>query len=728
MYMWHLLLLVVHTTGDTQDEHPFVLVDVGPTETRNRSLEKIFGEQRQNFPVRKSSQTLTDVKFQQRNVRDGGTIMQMVRKPLEYTIRGFSQTLDLTKFIEREEELLRSIENFIEAPRVATPSVSETFNPVEGTSKEVRVWSQTSFLTCQNICVFQNSEVLQTEEIWKGLISNDPQLDVWTQVDQNVLDHSEKLIESRLNVFKTEETTKLHHVADTAMEISTWGTGGNTTVYENQTERFTSPGGTELWGTKSCICERNISEITTKRIDDAFMRQQRVNLLENTLKMKDDSGKEYIIHPTGEPLQKGSSYDVNSIWKIDPKITPILHLLNNNPGLNLLSPDEFLEETTQIIEREFHMKNVIMKQEVDIRLSKVKKIQENLKKKVLKFYLGGIIVEPQRSLVKLPAGVLTEEIAKLSKQATLESVLEMGEMRTVQTSFHHLEMISPLPRSIYETMSMRKEHFIKAMAIIYQNTPGKSNLLLLIITKRKPLYQRLHYNYVSLPRKFNQETKLFLLPVLTKGCRETMESQQDLKVQVKECNVEQRLMPAVWEKSYEEEQFSLVRIIGIHPVNLDVFCPEAYYRMEECRGICLIQLGYQCRLQYQGELLEGGLIMNKVPIAEGIEDKLISRTYLILYNEDAVEENYQMNSQDTINIIITLLIGTFISLIINVAMFKYARQRSINMYEFEDFKTFKQRRDTGVTTTRIRSNLDYGEEDVLTQVTELGEDDEESSV
>ena len=148
-----------------------------------------------------------EVNFEIRDVENLGKVLEIARRPLKTAVYGITHDLDLSALAERELELERSAQAFLEAPRMTTASVTDRFSPSKGRRSEVRFWPKMKYETCLATCASQDAQMLNDHKVWEDAILVNPSLSVWIAVQQ---DQEEVIVnEKRLPSFP--------------MTMATWG-------------------------------------------------------------------------------------------------------------------------------------------------------------------------------------------------------------------------------------------------------------------------------------------------------------------------------------------------------------------------------------------------------------------------------------------------------------------------------------------------------------------------
>ena len=125
-----------------------------------------------------------EVSFKIRNIEDLGKVLEVARRPLKTSVYGITHKLDLSAFAERELELERSAQAFLEAPRMTTASVTNSFSPTSRHSEELRFWPRMKYETCLATCASHDAQMLSDHKVWEEAISVNPSLSVWIAVQQ----------------------------------------------------------------------------------------------------------------------------------------------------------------------------------------------------------------------------------------------------------------------------------------------------------------------------------------------------------------------------------------------------------------------------------------------------------------------------------------------------------------------------------------------------------------
>ena len=502
-------------------------------------------------------------------------------------------------------------------------------------------------------------------------------------------------------------------------------------VFANATGCYAFPDSVVTWETPEhrCICERDAPIVTNKQKDDVLMRQQRDQIIEASLRGNRRKEKIKLLGRIPANPYRSEMSEISAAWKINRRLAPILKGLNEDPRLDFVAADKYLEQSLQAIEESYHVGEIIGKRKVTMEdMVLDKRMETMVGGGDLIVGSDGLKAIPERKLVKVRADVLTDNLVERVKQTTLEAVLELKEVKHLQQAFHRMEFIPPLPARILRGLEARGEEMADMAVMVYQEASGMSSLALVLITEKVDLHQEPQHQYIALPRYFEEDTGFFLFPEMTSKCQKTMTSDMDPSVNVYQgdCPVKSRHFLPVWEIVFEEEKITIQRFLSSSPIFLYIRCPEAFHHMEKCEGACVVRLGFQCRLLYRGGSFEDGEIAEKMPVSRYINDQLAARTYKVIFNKATSKKNYRMTAKDAIDMIITLLIGFLTLIILCGFTLLYHRRRldrdCTTSPELEEFLHRQQlaRQYRELPLVEVATGPSSNQGDTVTQTTEVG--------
>ena len=758
----------------------FVLVDDGPMAREKRETRTPFarwesepfmlneGERSYKFEtkmkttnrIKRSSEMAEEVKFELKEV-EGGKLLQMTRHPTQGTAYAMSQDLEVSSFVERRNELDRSIDYFTEAPRLTSAKISGEFEAVGDTGQEVRFWPRMSLPDCQSTCISQDAKILTDRKLWDILIRKNPTLSAWVgvkhthkEVDlgskQGVkmlttvatiggIDIMKKCMVSsshvtamgevgillpeeanRTNLVVTSTLTSnigIFHPKNGSIADVTWSRGGDYLdsqhltrypsqnennimekvlpqlavipkpikyhTFENRTGCFASLNQVTSWmqPRQSCVCQKAAPSVTVKEKDDIKMRQEQIKtleiILENNRQMIDeeiDLDEESWVEERKEQRSRFTrevDQARSTVWDLDSTLNPLLNGLNERANKHRMSLGKLVEAAVEILDQELNGK-LIRVTRVEVQsLEQGKNISHLFRNKCVKRTQRGISLQPYRKLVKVPARTLSGETAEKTMQATAAAVLELQEVRKIQNAFCKMDFIPALPHQTLRRMEENGEKIQEAAGVIYQVRSGVTKLVLLFITEQHKPYLSPWVSYIGLPSHL-QVDSLGYFPKMTTWCKKLMNEKehQDMALR-EECGPHLQSFPPISETNYPMEGFTLQRFVVPDSVELQIICPDTPMKQQKCEGLCVVRLGHQCEMSYEGPSVEG-----KVRKKRATTTKPMAKTYELLYMNKVEEEVYRMTTRDVINILISTVISTLTFIMMFIVACIYGRMWS----------------------------------------------------
>ena len=178
---------------------PYVFIPGIPT-TRKAGMmglwestsEKLYDEEPLGIPedsqTREKRQTnppVKEVEFRVKTVENLGKVLEIARRPLKTSIHGLTHTLDLSLFAEREKELGKSTQIFLNAKRMTDATVTDRFSPAGEGQDELRFWPPMSYETCKMTCTSHDASIIHDYKAWKDASETTTSLSAWIEVEQS---------------------------------------------------------------------------------------------------------------------------------------------------------------------------------------------------------------------------------------------------------------------------------------------------------------------------------------------------------------------------------------------------------------------------------------------------------------------------------------------------------------------------------------------------------------
>ena len=760
------------------EDQAFVVIDGGPVDREKREAGNLgelweveplkFLEMDIKYPFeegnflergkRSVQKENPGIQIQLKEVKEG-KILQSTRHPNLGTAYAISQTIEMSKVVDREQDLQESLDNLLEVPRFTSATISENFDPVGKTGEEVRILSERTLAECQVTCIANDAKVLADLKVEELLLEKNPELSVWFEAtytynemefdvergtsgpltiatiggrdigeecllastyvsllgdvgillpwESNKTNFILTSVESTMGIFHTKKRGEIskymwdtedhldfqHHTRyppqDTDVGLGQVppliGVIPRPVKYEimfNASGCFAVVQGVALWARPKqlCVCQKKAPKVTTKEKDSVRIRRLQRTLLEEALARNKEGGKDDKKMSRKELLEyekthrfrvtRETSSNSSRYQHFEELNQEIISFLKNMrvEDTNILTLDSVVETIMGAIDElvGVHSEKV----EIPIeRLGNARNISEKVGPNRVKKYKGGLKFEPGRKLIKIPIDALNESVIQQSIQTTAEAIFEMQDMKDTQNSFYRGEILPSMPKNIQRIMKRNGEKVKEAVAVIYEVELGVSQILLLFMTEQWVPYQRPSLSYLLIPRYHSPEG-LFYTIILTDECKKWITENQTLDDQSYQqaCPEQVQYLPSIFEVDYPEEEYRLVRFLSRDPIKLHLTCSGGMDKVE-CKGICVLKIGYKCKVLYEGISIIGGELAMKTSTVK--EDKVTSEKYQVLYNEQAQEKRVYGIKYDVMIAIIMVAIGLFLLVVFSMILCYY---------------------------------------------------------